>query len=147
MLGAEPAVAEGALHGWVWPAGLDAAQAGSVAGSDDAAVFEMGDEIIAAGAAGLSGADGFVVLEVVGVGGAEGPRAVLADLDCRLAAAGEEGADLADLRIGHDGGPGLDASIFAPGDRRVNAGARGRRLVRGRRGGWRWRARWRYRGR
>lgn len=68
VFGAEMAPAEGAFHRGMRTAGFDAAKAGAVAGGDDAAVVEMCDKVIAAGAAGLPGTDGFVVLEVIGVG-------------------------------------------------------------------------------
>lgn len=96
--GAEVAAAEGALEAGVRAALFDATQADVVSLVDTIQVAEVVGEVVALGAALLAGADGFVALEEVGVLGAKGATAVLADVAGMVLAAAEEPSDLAGPR-------------------------------------------------
>lgn len=94
---AESALAEGAFERRVGITGVDATEAGAVALEDASPVGEVGIEIAALGDARLAGAHGFVAFSEAGVGGAEGPAAVLAGFRSLVGTAGEASADLAAL--------------------------------------------------
>lgn len=98
---AEVAAAEGAFVVWVWGAAFDAAEACLVPGADAAPVCLVGDEVVAFGAAAGGGADGFVVLAVVGVACAEGFAAVLAGVFGGVVARGEAAAEATALADEH----------------------------------------------
>ncbi|HQW51634.1 MAG TPA: hypothetical protein PL082_06220, partial [Tepidiformaceae bacterium] len=97
MAAAEAALAERAFERRMGIAGFDAAKAGAVALEDASPVRQVGIEIAAFGDARLAGANSLVVFGEAGVGGAEGPAAVLTGFRSLVGTAGEASADLAAL--------------------------------------------------
>ena len=98
---AESALAEGAFEGGVRLAVFNAAEACAVPLLDAEFVGDMILEVLVLGAAGLAGADGLVIGEESGVGGAEGPAAVLAGFGGQVGAAGKVATNLAALAWRH----------------------------------------------